>query len=80
MDFTTLRKAQLHQARKYIRKLVGQCLLVVSSAITETLDTDIDIGFYRELKESYIRYIPLPHCLQISFYIHPSHITAIILV
>jgi hypothetical protein len=56
MDFTTLREAQLHQARKHIRKLVGQCLLVVSSAITETLNTDVDINIYRELKESYIRY------------------------
>jgi hypothetical protein len=53
--FTTLRKAQLHQARKFIPKLVGQCLLVVSSAITENLDTDVDINFHWELTVLYPR-------------------------
>ena len=47
MVFTTLREAQLHQARKLIRKLMGQCLLVVSSAITESLDSDVHITLYR---------------------------------
>jgi len=45
--FTTLRETQHHQARKLIRKLMGQCLLVVSSAITENLDSDAHIKLYR---------------------------------
>jgi len=49
IGLTTLREANLHQARKFIRKLAGQCLLVISSAITESLDTDADINFYSEL-------------------------------
>jgi hypothetical protein len=53
MGFTTLGEAQLHQARKFMRKLVGQCLLVVSSVITENLDTDADINFYREFTVIY---------------------------
>jgi len=47
MAFTTLREAQLHQARKLIRKLVGQCLLVISLPITEILDSDAHVNFYR---------------------------------
>jgi hypothetical protein len=49
MRFTTVSKARPHHARKLVRKLVGQCLLVDSRAITESFDTDADINFYREL-------------------------------
>ena len=79
MGFTILREAQLHQARKFIRKSVGQCLLVVGSEITESLDTDADINFYTELTFLYPIYSS-PTLPKISFYIYPSHTTAILLV
>jgi hypothetical protein len=57
IGFTTFREANLYQARKFIRKLVGQCLLVISSAVTESLDTDADINFYSELIVLYPIYV-----------------------